>query len=78
MTSRVDLPETVLERAEPQHIAVAKPRGLDDALPVEVGAIAAAEIHQPILLLALSLDDGMPAGNQLVQQDNLVRRCPAQ
>jgi hypothetical protein len=26
----------MLERAEPQHVAVTKPRGLDEALPVEV------------------------------------------
>jgi hypothetical protein len=45
---------------------------LRDALAVHVAAVAAAEIHQPVLLLALGLDHRMSARNCVVVQRNLV------
>jgi hypothetical protein len=44
----------------------------NNALVIQIGAVAAAKIHQPELILSLNLDEGMAAGDSVISNGHLI------
>ena len=53
-------------------VPVPQAGGPNDALVIQIGAVAAAKIHQPELILSLDLDEGMAAGNSVISDGHLI------
>jgi hypothetical protein len=70
--ARVAQTEDVLRAADAQCVAVAKAGRAGNALAVEVSAVAAAEVDQPVFLFTLKLDERVPARHGLIVYGNMI------
>ncbi len=70
--------EGKVKRAEAEPVVVAQAHRLADAAVVDVGAVAATEVHQPELALALRMDGRVAAGDALIGKHDFAARDAAE